>query len=193
MELTAAPRDWASLDEWLDAQPTGSARVLFTDDVDAALALLADRARSGGGLVVASVGGIPSFELLERRLVEALADGALARWPSWYGGSFSATGAYDDELSAIGAIAHVVSAEPEVLERWLDRASALARRGSRPLFPDLHLGLQARQLALALGRDRLRIVIARLGPFARAAAWLAGQTGARVLAVLPDGDSADSV
>jgi len=194
MERTATSRDLEPLDLWLDAQPAGCARVLFTDDVRAATAVLTERGRTRGALIVSSFAGPLPLKELKLRVVEALADGARARWPSWYGRSFTYTGALDDELAAPAEIAAVVAAHGEVLHRWLEQAWARARGGARPLFADLHLGVQARQLGLAVDRANLRIVVAAheapetdapLLALARAAEWLAAETGARVIGVLP--------
>jgi len=183
--------DLAAFDRWVDEQPAGSARALFTDDIHAALAALIERVRSRGALIAVPMSEGLLLGEIRVRLVEALAEGALARWPFWYGRTFTATGSHDDLLARPAEIAAVVATEAGVLSRWLEDASSRARAGGRPLVADVHIGVQARQLALALDREELRVAVAapwedgaQLDGVARATEWLAAETGARVIAVL---------
>jgi very-short-patch-repair endonuclease len=166
---------------------------VFSDDVRAAASLVTAHARTSGAVIASVFTQLPTLEAAMSRLVEALADGAKACWPAWYGRVFSHTGALDDRLAAPAEIAAVVAEHRDVLERWLDRASAHARRGMRPLLGELALAVQARQLAIAIDARDLRVVTcaappvaddASLHALARALEWLAAETGARVTGVL---------
>jgi hypothetical protein len=95
MDATGALRDARDLEAWLDAQPAGQARIIFTDDTLAAGALLAERLRGRGTMIAMS---LPASSLaeLQQRAIEALADAASELWPFGYGRAFSDTGALDD-------------------------------------------------------------------------------------------------
>jgi very-short-patch-repair endonuclease len=182
-----------AIGEWLYTQPIASVRALFSDDVRAATAAVTERTRMVGAAVVCTFTELQSRDEVMSHLVEVLADGAAARWPLWYGQSFSNHGTGDDALASPGEIAAVLARRSDVLERWLVRASSRARGGARPLLPDLLLGVQARQLAIALDDRQVRLVVATLSAtpeadlagFARALEWFADQTRARVVCVLP--------
>lgn len=192
MERSASARDLERLERWLVEHPAGCARLLFTDDVLAATSVLTERAQDTGVVLVCVFADPIPRDRLTSRMVEALADGARARWPVWYGREFGHAGTLEDELAAPVEVARVIEEHGEVLSRWLADACARVRAGGRPFFADRPLGPQARQLALAIDADMLRVVVAwpcahdhaTLDGLARALDWVAGETGARITGVL---------
>lgn len=181
------------LGQWLAEHPTGCARLLFTDDVAAATSVTMELAQTTGSVVLRVITEPLPRDVLTLRLVETLAESARARWPEWYGRSFSHNGTLEDELSASSEIAAVIEEHGEVLSRWLSDACSRVRRGGLPFFVDRPLGLQARQLALAIDTIGLRVIVvwstvdlhdAALDGVARTLAWIAGETGARVTGVM---------
>lgn len=186
--------DAESLSAWMAGQPASSVRLLFTDDVPAAMSVVTERARARSVVVVTTLSALPPVDRLTRHLVEVLAEAARARWPAWYGGRFSQLGTLDDEIAAPRQIAAAIAAHDDVLQRWLDDARTRARAGQRPVFADLHPALQVRQLALALDGDQLRVVVVLqpasydvlgLEAVGRALEWFAAHTRARAIGVLP--------
>lgn len=131
-------------------------------------------------------------------LTGVLADVALARWPDWYGErapfahpdvGIEAAADYDDRV-----VTRLGETRPALDRTWAKAAVRRCRRDKPPAPRGFPHTVQVRQLAQALSRDDLVILLAldsvhtpapELLCFARTAAWLAGEANARVAAVVP--------
>lgn len=174
----------------------GRVNALICADVEQGLARLERMVHEpGAGWRMATVplSLLPRLEPLIDAALANLAEIALAVWPHWYGRGSDDPAA---SLDAIDELAPVAAPGRGVLSRsWFRAAAARCRSGRSPLVAKLPRGLQAEQLALAIAPEDLLLCLAvqradspaeRLYGFARAAEWLAQQTRARVLALLPE-------
>jgi very-short-patch-repair endonuclease len=137
-----------------------------------------------------------------RGALKALADKALARWPYWFGlrrldNPLESLFAFDQKTSdmfrVIQRAARIREADPAWLQKAVTEAIA---RGEAPFFRESPVELQARQLALALDPRAftLRLILPpkagahgeRLIGYAKAALWLAQETGLDTRAVIPE-------
>lgn len=157
---------------YLDGVPPGKVGTLLCGDVIEALAHAADPAFARGA-AVAVIGWRPSTRIAEatRAVVEELARAALAVWPAWQ--------AHDDAVNLA----------------WDAAANRLCEAGRLPLPAGHSDTVHARHLARALDAHGAAIVFALTDPatppptalaFARTVVWTASETGARVLALVPE-------
>ncbi|MDR1081926.1 MAG: DUF559 domain-containing protein [Deltaproteobacteria bacterium] len=136
--------------------------------------------------------------------LSALAAAALAEWPSWFE-TGEGTGpsplesvfSFDACTSDIFRVIHRAARVPAADQGWLKAAVTMGVfRGSPPFFPDAPAEIQARQLSLVLG-DRYALIrvipppdpeppSGMLTSFAKGCEWLAGETGMRVAALIPE-------
>jgi very-short-patch-repair endonuclease len=183
-----------SIDEWLDAFPEASVRLLAVAD-ETPFAEVTDRLRAWTP-ILQHLATVPDLDELLFRAVEALAARAALMWPHWYSQhvrSFSA----DHDARAIlvndERRREVLAAIPGVASRWLEGAIERATRGKLPMFSTLPFETQVEQLAMALDQPDLRIATilethdpsAGLLRVARAADWLRLHSRARVLVAVP--------
>lgn len=127
---------------------------------------------------------------------DALADAARSLWPAWYVSAEErfheapASGGIDALVAKIGAL------HPGASVSWLRDAYHRCQVGRRPLVRRLASAEQVRQLAFALDPARLVFALsvnadqassARLRGLARGAAWLAHESQAKTLLVVPEG------
>lgn len=174
----------------LSRVPDASARVLWAADVTDAVAAVAQVEEAAGCTVVTSWCDATgkSTDLLDDVLAGlAVLLGRL--WPRWFGAARDASTARASADELWGLATSTAGVSPA----WLQTAWSLAGRGDIPLVPGMSRSLQATQLARALDARALCLVIAvdgapssaRLLGLARAAEWLARETGARVVVVAP--------
>lgn len=126
---------------------------------------------------------------------DALARAAASLWPDWYITAdcrFERKRGGDVELSQV--VAELGGAEPKPSLTWLKRAWQRCAKGQLPLVPPLTSAEQVRQLARALDPQRLVFVLsvevadasdARVRGLSRAAEWLAYESQAKVILLVP--------
>jgi very-short-patch-repair endonuclease len=177
----------------------GSVRVVFLAEPQSAAELLSawmEGSREGLRLVTCSLAVLPRLPQLLEQFVQTLAEAARVLWPDWYdeAGSFEKNANLSDPAIADQWTRQVVQSQRHRNSSWLKAALRSLRAGRRPSLPEFPLALEAQQLALALTQSDLLIAVCleesdpeeeRLLGFARGVEWLARETGAAVLAVLP--------
>ena len=127
-----------------------------------------------------------------------LAEIALALWPDWYGDAVRMPpqdlSTFEFELLLADRLAQSHRVRREVSITWIKAAAALCRAGKPPLPRGFSPAVQATQLALTIDPWNLLFFLCikdmqppagRLLGLARAAEWLARETLARVLVVIP--------
>lgn len=132
---------------------------------------------------------LPAVGVLLEETLHALARTALALWPHWYPTKFGGQG----KPTSFGDASEPQGPMPEqVLRPWFQAAAACCRQEKLPRPDGFAAAIEARQLALAL--ERLHLVLCtedaqadtdRLYSLARAAEWLAKETAARVVVLVP--------
>jgi very-short-patch-repair endonuclease len=191
----------ASRPDLIAAMADGQARLLLADSVSDALATLRESLPDPGGSRVVSVvlDPIPGpSEILDAAIAD-LAEVALALWPFWYGETILLQ---DDGPAALSwqrlmASGPILADQPrkEFLLPWFRKAASRCRDRQPPTLPEFPPALQARQLALAIAPKHLILALGigdqppepgRLLGLARCAEWLARETAARVLVVIPE-------
>lgn len=143
---------------------------------------------------------LPSVRRLLRDVLDGLAETALALWPQWYaaGGGDGGLGEVDwaDPQAIDELVSRLLGARREVLLPWVRAAVARCREGkpARPArFPNathaaqLALTIEPRRLAFALCVSDAAPRPGRLLGLARAAEWIARETGAAVAVLVPAG------
>ncbi len=150
------------------------------------LRIWGDQDRNGLRVVLCNWGEVPKPDEALSQVIDALARTALSLWPNWYGVQRSDSQAHPRSILA--------STRCAVSAPWLEAAANRCRAGKTPRLAKFANAIQAAQLALAIEPERLHIVLAlsavhseseSLLCFARAAEWLAKETQARVIAVVP--------
>jgi very-short-patch-repair endonuclease len=167
--------------------------------------VLAELERPGAGTpsdrrtVTIEFDRLPPVKGQVSRMLRELAAVALALWPEWYGSiipgtmldSASVTPRYhlSTELGRLSDLRAGVSVA------WLEAARALCRAGRIPLPDGFTSGMHASQLGLAIDPAKLTILLwlgdlspdaVRLLGLSRVAEWLARETGAGVLVIVPE-------
>ncbi|MDZ7760474.1 MAG: hypothetical protein U5L00_09490 [Desulfovermiculus sp.] len=139
---------------------------------------------------------LPEVQSLLSQAIERLALAAFSIFPTWYDRGVSidpdSSLAVADQLS-MPANAHLW-AVPGPSKPWLQRAVHSCLAGRHPLLRKYAKHIQADQLALAIGRQRLclGLVVDDASPrpenllgLAKAAEWLARITRSRIVLILP--------
>ncbi len=183
--------------------PTPSqVRLVFALDiheVHAALVHQAVYSRDQPRLISIRFDSLPRAKLLIADIIGNLADVALAHFPNWYGDRIPFAD-IDDSMPSFDSLLTSLAIEQGLLERgvsvaWLKAARKFCHAQKRPLPRDFTASVHIAQLALAI--DPLPIVIALMvhdpkpdpaavHHLARTSEWLARQSRARVLVVVPD-------
>jgi very-short-patch-repair endonuclease len=127
---------------------------------------------------------------------DALADAAHSLWPNWYSSAEARFASALSQVSARDAAASIGMKSRGASASWLKEAWGLAADGKRPALPSMGTTEQVRQLSLAIDPSRLIFCLsvdsetstpARIRGLARAAEWLAHNSGAKVILLLPLG------
>lgn len=132
-------------------------------------------------------------------MAQAVADGlaatAAAAFPDWFGLAEEPglSAALADDPAADSWLDRCRAAQPGLSRAWARHALARLRAGRLPRVPEVTPALELRQLALAVSGGPLSLVVlpdrvpeaAAADAFARGLEWLAGETGAAVVAALP--------
>jgi len=142
---------------------------------------------------------LPPVKSQVNRMLRELAAVALALWPEWYGGVIPGTVLGSSLVIAGLHLSTELGRLPEVRAgvsvAWLKAARALCRASRIPLPGGFTSGMHAFQLGLAIDPAQLTIILClgdhspdavRLLGLSRAAEWLARETGAGVLAIVPE-------
>jgi hypothetical protein len=141
---------------------------------------------------------LPNLKVLVGDSISNLAEIALALWPDWYGDAVRLPpqdlSAFEFEWLLADRLSESHRVRREVSINWVKAAAALCRAGKSPLPHGFSPAVQAAQLALTidpwdllvvLGIEDAQLPAGRLLGLARAAEWLARETSARVLVVIP--------
>jgi very-short-patch-repair endonuclease len=155
-------------------------------------------ANSGGRLVSVQPELDDGTKKITAQLTRSLAEAARFLWPDWYDGSMRLD--FDADSSVRPAIDRL--ATRQMLRRrrgisgeWLTAAWHACQSGRTPLVPQLSLSVQAEQLSLALADENLLFAIilteaafneSALLALSRSAEWLARETDAKVVVVVPE-------
>jgi very-short-patch-repair endonuclease len=181
--------------------PSGRVRTVFAESVPGVLADLKDWAADPDrALRIVTVGfdPLPSVKALMGCATARLAEIALALWPDWYGGAVpspaGAPTAFEFEWLLGARLARGDRVRREVSIAWVKAAAPLCRSGRPPIPRGFSPAIHVAQLALAIDPGNLLIILCaedaqpppgRLLALARTAEWLAKETSARVLVVVP--------
>lgn len=166
-------------------------------DVSAALQNTLSRCGGEQRLVTCRFGELPALERLLDEFVTDLAEAARLLWPDWYGGSLLRIRTESGEPRSMAAleVQRIARTRAQVNTKWLQAAIAACRAERLPIVAGVPQAVQVKQLAIALAADELVIAVAleetappaeRLLGFSRALEWLANETQAAVVALLPD-------
>lgn len=184
------------LDKWLDKVEPGRPASVFTDDVadtHNALRLIAESETEPARVVTLSWQNVPALGNELGLLVTALAKATLQLYPSLYG----LTQATNERwvTADLETAAHEITRRlPPVLGAACRQILAACHKGETPNIKKLSNSEQVHQLALAIEPSQLVILIAvhdaeaskgSLRALAQGAEWLASNTRARVILVLP--------
>lgn len=187
------------LSEHLSRLPAGEVQTFFCADVAETLlsfeigkAVFTDKTTK---VVVQAWAALPEQEQLLDDVLRNLADIALATWPFWYKlPTASALATLSATTIDTAALLPIQPARQPIAGRWTKAAALACKAGKSPLLPEFTRGQQLSQLALALDPGNLLILLAihdphplpyRLLGLARAAAWSAATTAARVAVLAP--------
>ena len=179
-----------------EAQP-GRVTVVFCSDVGLGrrrLRAAAEELQSIPTLVALEWQQAPSLKMELDAIRDALGDAAAALWPDWY---VTAEGRFEHQqrgghlpVELLSRIAQF----PGASRSWLREAWRRCLDGKRPIVPQMVAAEQVRQLSLALDPARLLFALsvqsdaatpARLRGLAKAAEWLAHESQAKTLLLLP--------
>lgn len=180
--------------------PPGRVRTWFAPDVVDTLAHLETLWGSEADMPLLAVSWPPGADIHDaiENIVTSLAGVALARWPDWYGehAPFAQPDVGDGAAEDLdgGVIDRIGAMHPALNRAWARQAVRRCRRGERLMLVAFPPAVQVQQLMLALAQPDLILLLAlesegapaaELLGFARTAAWVAGETGARVAAFVP--------
>ena len=184
------------LDQWLSKVDSGRPASVFTDDVGDthnALERIAESETEPARVVTLSWQRVPALSNELGLLVTALAKASLELYPSLYGHTLSASERWTE--ADLETAAHEITRRiPAVLGAACRQILAACHKSQAPNIKRLSNSEQVRQLALAIEPVRLVILIAvhdaeasktSLRALAQGAEWLATNTLARVILVLP--------
>ena len=176
--------------------PPGEIRTIICYDIRDSVTILGEglyNARPERCTVMLEVDAIPTLDDLLDRMLNSLAEIALALWPDWYEGALAFSEKESDCLSAVLhqslALKLLAGSRQEILTRWLKASIRMCRKGRLPLPSGFSKTVNARQLALAIYPRDLLVAIAckdespppdRLRGLTRAAEWLASETKASI-------------
>ncbi len=183
-------------------------RLVFAQNVSEVEVALKNEASSSGGefrCVSVSYERLPALKSLIDDLLDHLARLALSLFPNWYGDVISFP-EIDGSLSCFDSLLYEQASQHGLLKcgvsiPWLKAARKLCHEGKSPLPREFTATTQVGQLALLIDPSPLLIALilhdqtpasgALLG-LARTSEWLARQTFARVVVVVPESLSSSS-
>ena len=158
----------------------------------------AERETCESRFVVCAWQKLPKVSSIIGDALDMLAKAALALWPNWYGRSrqpgFENGIAAEDLLADLATIGALRDGRRDVLAPWLRASVARCRRGETPRPSGFADSIQAAQLALAIEPRQLLLLLCvteeaprsgLLYGLARAAEWLARETAAGLMVLIP--------
>lgn len=184
------------LSQWVDRVKRGMPASVFTDDVgdtQNAIEQIAESKREPARVVTLRWQHVPALGNELGLLVDALARATLELYPSLYGGEQHTGERWVG--AALESAAHEITRRLDaVLGSACRQILSACHKGALPNIKKLSNSEQVRQLALAIDPSQLVILIAvedaeaskgSLRALAQGAEWLASNTLARVILVLP--------
>jgi very-short-patch-repair endonuclease len=151
-----------------------------------------------GKIVVQAWEKLPEHEAVLENILHVLARVTLAIWPMWYGQEVafcsSEESTLEDALLNQFKLRELQATRQDVCFPWLKAAVSVCQAGKLPVFKHFSRTVQVSQLALAISPSDLVIVLAlcdrhplqyRLLSLAKASTWLAQETKARVVVLVP--------
>jgi very-short-patch-repair endonuclease len=182
----------------LERAEPGRALTVFCEDVSTArpeLRAATEEQACVPTLVALEWGRAPALASELDEIRDALARAATSLWPDWY---ITAEQRFERKRSPAVALSDVVAelagVDPKPSLTWLKRAWQRCAKGQLPLVSPLTCAEQVRQLSRALDPRRLVFALsveaaeaseARVRGVARAAEWLAYESQAKVVLLLP--------
>ena len=152
-----------------------------------------------GKVVVQNWEKLPEHEAIIKEILQVFARVALAIWPMWYEQEIAFCSSQEsllqDSLINQFKLRELQASRKEVFLSWLKAAVNACQAGKLPLFKHFTRTVQVSQLALAIAPNNLIIVLAisdrhpsdyRLLSLARASTWLAQETKASVVVLIPE-------
>jgi very-short-patch-repair endonuclease len=151
-----------------------------------------------GKVVVQTWEKLSEHEAVLEEILHVLARVTLSIWPKCYGQEaafcFSEERPLDDALLNQFKLRELQATRQDVCLPWLKVAVSACQAGQLPVFQNFSRTVQVSQLALAIAPTDLVVILAvcdrhplqyRLLSLARAATWLAQETKARVVVLIP--------
>jgi very-short-patch-repair endonuclease len=177
-------------------------RLVFAQNIDEFLFHLKSRVEEWGGeyrLVSIVLDRLPALRSLIDGILDRLADVAFSLYPGWFGEDISFNRIESSHFSFDRLLRERLD-QSDHLRRvlslpWLRAARRLCRSGKAPIPRDFPASIHAAQLALAIDPGPLVIALCLrqeetdpggLLGLARTAEWLARETNARLLVVVPE-------
>lgn len=189
---------WGALEILRDAA-AGRVTTLFCPDVAlgrAQVRAVAEELDPLPTLVALEWSAAPSLAHELDEIRNALADAARTLWPNWYLAAETRFSSSEPSASDLDEVAsHVGSRVAGASSSWLKQATKLCKSGQSPIVEQMAAAEQVRQLALAIDPNRLTFALsvladeatpARLRGLAHAAEWLAVESRAKTLLLLPE-------
>jgi very-short-patch-repair endonuclease len=149
-------------------------------------------------MVVQTWEKLPEHEVVLEDILHVLARVTLAIWPMWYGQEVAfcswEESTLEEDLLNRFKLRELQATRQDVCPPWLRAAVSACQAGKLPVFQLFSKSVQVSQLALAISSSELVIVLAlcdrtplqyRLLSLAKASTWLAQETKARVVVLIP--------
>jgi very-short-patch-repair endonuclease len=187
--------------QYVSQIPIGEVKAFLCPDISEMLSRLQNSKLAypvDSRVVVCTWNVIPAHEAILQDILRALAEVALAIWPSWYGQKNTFVGNrhvyFEDTIVNQLKCKELQSTRQELCLPWVKAAVAACEAGKVPILDDFPRAIQFSQLALSIDPDNIIFVIAvndlhpqqhRLLGLARAAEWFAKETQARVAVLIP--------
>ncbi len=187
-----------SLQEIRSAIDPNTARVLWAEHISEPIASLrsdAERNNAIRELVMFVFDQLPPLRTLNDQIIGNLADVAESLWPEWYGLSTEVSDPVSLETLFHNHLVSNGDLRTEVSLAWFQQAFEYCRHNRPPVIRGATGAVSIRQLALAINHQDLLIVFAiddpnppaeRLSALARTAEWVARESAARVVVLIPE-------
>lgn len=186
---------------FLQALAPGRIRAVLCDEpaeLMAAVELSGFPEESGTTVSMCRFETVPETDGLLSEMIGSLAAVAAAIFPAWYDGELELDDADPHHLKRRivddFAVYEIILKRPRISSLWLQEAVKCCTSGKLPLPADFAREQQAAQLAMAIGGDKLFLVLAvgdedprpeRILGLAKGTEWFARVTGAGVLVLAP--------
>lgn len=151
-----------------------------------------------GKVVIQTWDQLPEHETVLEEILHVLARVTLAIWPMWYTQEvafrFSEEKPFEEALLNEFKLRELQATRQDVCLPWLKAAVSICQAGKLPVFQHFSRTIQISQLALTISPRDLVIVLAlcdlhpleyRLLSLAKVSTWLAQETQARIVVLVP--------